>query len=77
MDGRVKEAPLPKISHTYLPMMKLGKVILYLKKIQKIYKSRDTSWVLLTSAFFVISRNTNIDCILTHKFQFLNFFLSF
>ena len=32
----------PKICHTYLTMMKLGTVIPYLKKIQKIYKSRDT-----------------------------------
>ena len=30
----------------------LGKVTAYPKKIQKIFKSCDTSWVLLTSAFF-------------------------
>ena len=54
-----------------------NKVIPYLKKIQKIYESRDTPWVLLTSAFFhrksasfAISRNTDIDCILIHNFQF-------
>ena len=35
-------APLPKICHTYPTMMKLGRVIPYLKKIQKIYESRDT-----------------------------------
>ena len=34
--------PLPKISHTYPTIMKLGTVIPYLKKTQKIYKSRDT-----------------------------------
>ena len=34
---------LPKICHTYRTMMKLGTVIPYLRKIQKIYKSRDTS----------------------------------
>ena len=34
---------LPKICHTYPTMMKLGTLILYLKKIQKIYKSHDTS----------------------------------
>ena len=34
--------PFPKIFHTYLTMMKLGTVIPYLRKIQKIYKSRDT-----------------------------------
>ena len=35
--------PLPKISHTYPTMMKLGKVIPYLKKIKKMYESRDTT----------------------------------
>ena len=30
-----------KICHAYPTMMKLGTVILYLKKIQKIYESRD------------------------------------
>ena len=34
---------LPKICHTYPAMVKLGTVISYLKKIQKIYKSRDRS----------------------------------
>ena len=33
---------LPKICHTYLTVMKLGTVIPYLKKTQKIYESRDT-----------------------------------
>ena len=33
---------LPKICYTFLAMMKLGTVIPYLKKIQKIYESRDT-----------------------------------
>ena len=37
------KAPLPKIYHTYPATMKLGKVIAYLKMIQKIYESRDTS----------------------------------
>ena len=35
-------SPLPKIRHTYPTMMKLGTVIPYLRKIQKMYKSRDT-----------------------------------
>ena len=35
--------PLPKIHHTYPIMMKLGTVIPYQRKIQKMYKSRDTS----------------------------------
>ena len=34
---------LPKICHLYPTMMKLGTVISYLKKIKKIYESRDTS----------------------------------
>ena len=34
--------PLPKIYDTNPTMMKLGTVIPYLKKIQKIYQSRDT-----------------------------------
>ena len=33
---------VPKICHTYPTMMKLGTAIPYLKKTQKIYKSRDT-----------------------------------
>ena len=37
------EAPLPKICHIYPAMMKVGTVIPYLKKIQKIFQSRDTS----------------------------------
>ena len=42
--GGAKKAPLPKIWHTYPTMMKLGTVIPYLKKIQKLYESRDTSF---------------------------------
>ena len=42
--GRLPFWPsLPKIFHTYPTMMKLGKVIPYLSKTQKIYKSRYTS----------------------------------
>ena len=37
-----KKALLPKICHTYPAMMKLDTVTPYLKKIQKIYQSRDT-----------------------------------
>ena len=37
-----QKGPLPKFCHIYPTMMKLGTVIPYLKKIQKIYKSRDT-----------------------------------
>ena len=38
----VERLSLPKICHTYPTMMKLGALIPYLKKIQKIYKSHDT-----------------------------------
>ena len=41
-EGAAKRAPHPKICHTYPTMMKLGTVIPYPKKIQKIYESRDT-----------------------------------
>ena len=34
--------PVHKICHTYATMMKLGTVIPYLKKVKKIYESRDT-----------------------------------
>ena len=37
-----QKAPLTKICHTYPIMVKLGTVIPYLKKIQKINQSRDT-----------------------------------
>ena len=39
--GGTKASLFPKICHTYLTMMKPGTVIPYLKKIQKIYESRD------------------------------------
>ena len=38
-----KKAPLPKICRTYPTMIKLRIVIPYLKKIQKLYKSHDTT----------------------------------
>ena len=37
--GGGKEAPLPKICHTYPAIMKISTVLPYLKKIQKIYES--------------------------------------
>ena len=38
----VKKAPLPNICHTYPAVLKLDTVILYLRKIQEVYESRDT-----------------------------------
>ena len=43
LGGGCKKDPLPKICHTYAAMLKLGTVIPYLKKIQKLYESWDTS----------------------------------
>ena len=40
--GGGKKAHLPQICHTYTAMMKLATIIPYLKKIQKIYESRET-----------------------------------
>ena len=37
-----KKASLPKISHTYPTIIKLGTVIPYLKEIKEMYESRDT-----------------------------------
>ena len=36
-----QKGPLLKVCHTYTTMMKLGTAIPYLKKIKKIYKSRE------------------------------------
>ena len=41
-DGGVQKGLLPKICQTYPTKIKLGTVMPYLRKIQKIYKSRDT-----------------------------------
>ena len=67
--------PLSKICHTYPTMMKLGIVVPYLGKTQKLYKSRDTSldfcshqhFFYQESANFPTSRNTGIDWILIHN----------
>ena len=40
--GGDKKVPLPKICHAHPTMMKLGRVIPYLKKSQKIYELCDT-----------------------------------
>ena len=39
---RAQKGPLPKNCHTHVAKIKLGTVIPYLKKIQKIYESCDT-----------------------------------
>ena len=40
--GLAKRSPLRKVCHTSPKMMKLGKVVRFVKMIQKIYKSRNT-----------------------------------
>ena len=67
--------PLPKICYTYPAIIKLGTVMPYLRKIQKIYESRDIHFEFADisifhrkSENFPIPRNTDIDCILKHNF---------
>ena len=70
-----KKALPPEICQAYPTMMKLGKVIPYLKKIQKIYvnhvteplNSSDISFFYRKSATFALARNTDIDRILLHN----------
>ena len=69
-----RNAPFPKIYHFYPTVMKFRTDILYLTKIQNIYKSRETPikffwhqyFFSQKSATLVISRNTDIDCSLIH-----------
>ena len=42
MEGEPKRPPLPKICQTNPTMMRLGRVVPYLKMIQKLYELRDT-----------------------------------
>ena len=42
-EGKVKRPLVQKICHTYPTMMKLGIIIPYPKKIQKIYELHDTT----------------------------------
>ena len=53
-------SPVPKICLTYPTMMKLGTVIPYLKKIQKIYESRDTP--LSSADISIFSMEISKDC---------------
>ena len=81
--GGGQKGPLPKTYYTYPTIMKLGTVIPYLKKIQKIYESRVTHFefcwyhnfftrnqLFSIKSNFAISRNAEIDCILVHNFYF-------
>ena len=71
---------LPKICYTYPTMQKLGKVIHYLKKDPKKYKSCDTPLISADRAIFhqksvilTILRNADKNCILIN---FVHFFLT-
>ena len=71
--GLANRPHLSKICNTYPTLMKRGTVIPYLKKIQKIHvihltSSADLSIFSAKSEIFSISGNTDIDCILSHKF---------
>ena len=76
--------PLPEIFRTYPTMMKLGTVLPYLRKTQKIYKSLDTSLEFCwhqhffhqKSANFATSRNTGINWILIQIDNSFNFVLN-
>ena len=43
--GESKKVPLPKISHTYPTMIKLGTVVPYQRKIQKIHELRKFCYI--------------------------------
>ena len=67
--------PFPKICHTYPTMMKLGRVILYLKKIQKIFQSLDIPpefcWhqnFFTREKQILLYQEIDVDCILIHNF---------
>ena len=72
-----KKALLPKICHTYPTVVKLGSYTLPKVNPETIWITWHTLLFLLTSAFFyrksvnfVMSRNTDIDRVLVHKFYF-------
>ena len=63
-----EKAPLLKIGQTYSVMIKLGTIIPYLKKMQKMYDhvthlliSADISMFPPEVSYFDISRNTDLD----------------
>ena len=84
MGKRIKRSPFPKICHSYPTVVKFGKVMHYLKKIQKINKWCDTrlsatdiSIFYRKSANFALSENTDVDfqmCIISNSFNFSSVF---
>ena len=85
--GGTKKAPLPKIGLTYPTMMTLGTVMHYLKKIQKIYKSRDIPLEFCRQHFFrenqqillyqEIQKYIAFEHIISNSFNFFWVFKSF
>ena len=67
--GGSKKTPLPKMSRTYISMMKLGTVIYVLPKedTKNILITWNSPWVLLTSAFF----DRKLEILLYQKIQIL------
>ena len=69
--GRAFWPPLCKIHHTYPTMMKLGTVIPYLRKIQKMYKSHDTSLEFCWHQhFFTRNQQILLHQEITHRLDF-------
>ena len=79
--GGTKRRLFPKICHRYSTMMKLGTVIPYLKKIKKMYESRDTPFEFCWHKHFLTGNQqillyTDIDCILIHDFWVFKYFFN-
>ena len=74
--GGYKNALLPKTSHTYPTIMKLGTVISYLKKFQKLFESRDTPLDFCWNHYF-LTGNQQILLYQERKYRFWDFFWVF
>ena len=57
--GRAKRLPLPEICHTCPAIMKLVTVIPFLKKIEKMYESRDTLFKFCWHLHFFHQKSAN------------------
>ena len=62
-------APIPKIWPTYPTMIKLGTVIPYLKKLQKIYESHDTPLLSSTDNSIFSPEISNFYYVKKHKYR--------
>ena len=66
--GGDKKSLLPKICHTYPTMMKVGTIIPFLKKIQKIHKSCDTPLAFCLHQHFFTGNQQLLVYISIHNF---------